>query len=74
MITVYTTQTCANCKMVKKYLSAKNVEYREVDVSEDGETRANLLNITGFSAVPVVMRGDDYVVGFQPSLLAKLTS
>lgn len=72
MVTVYTTQTCGYCPMVKKYLESKGVEYQAVDVTDDAEKREELLNLTGMLSVPVTTKGDDFVVGFQPSLLQKL--
>ncbi len=72
MLTVYTTDTCSYCKIVKKYLTSKNVEFQEVDVTSDGSLREKLLKMTGLSTVPVTTNGDDFVVGFQPKLLSEL--
>lgn len=72
MITVYTTKTCSYCPMVKKYLTLKNVEYKEVDVTEDTALRQELFDKTGMMSVPVTRKDDNFVVGFQPALLAQL--
>ena len=72
MLTVYTTNTCAYCKMVKKYLTSKKVEYQEVDISEDNTMREKLLSMTGFTSVPVTTREEKFVVGFRPAELANL--
>lgn len=72
MLTVYTTDTCAYCPMVKQYLKHKNVEFVEVNVSNDQETRSKLFNATGMLTVPVVSNGTDYVVGYNPANLSKL--
>lgn len=74
MITVYTTQTCGYCPMVKKYLDVKGVEYNAVDVTDDAEKRQELLEQTGMMAVPVTTNGTDFVVGFKPAELAKLVA
>lgn len=74
MITVYTTETCASCAMVKRYLSTKNVEYNTVDITNDDKKRSELYAKTGMSRVPVITNGQDYVVGFIPGDLAKLLS
>lgn len=60
--------------MVKKYLTLKNVEYQEVDVSEDANVRDTLFKLTGMTTVPVTTRGEDFVVGFKPALLAKFAA
>ena len=72
MVTIYTTKTCGYCPMVKKYLTMKNVQFTEVDVTSNPEARQQLFKRTGMSTVPVTLRDENYVVGFQPSLLAKL--
>ena len=33
-ITIFTTNTCAYCGMVKKYLGAKGIGYEEVNLDE----------------------------------------
>lgn len=72
MITVYTTQTCSYCVMLKKYLNMKNVEFETVDVTNNEEKRQELLDRTGLMTVPITQKGDEYVAGFQPALLTKL--
>lgn len=71
MLTVYTTSTCAFCPMVKKYLTLKNLPFKEVNVTDDQETRGELFAKTGMMTVPVVTDGKEFVVGYQPALLAK---
>ena len=72
MLTVYTTKTCAYCTMVKKYLTLKKQEFTEVDVSEDNTLRDKLHTMTGMTTVPVITKGDKFVVGWNPPLLANL--
>lgn len=71
MVTVYTTSTCAFCPMVKKFLTLKKVNFDVVDVSENPEKRQELMDKTGMFTVPVTTDGDDFVVGWNPGLLAK---
>lgn len=72
MITVYTTQTCAYCAMLKKYLTQKNVEFETVDVTDDPDTREMLFEKTGLQSVPVTRRGEEFLAGFNVPLLQKL--
>lgn len=71
MLTVYTTESCAYCPMVKRYLKSKNLEFTEVNVTNDMETRSELFRQTGMMTVPVVTDGEKFVVGYQPMLLAR---
>lgn len=72
MITIYTTPVCASCVAVKKYLTSKNVKYKEVDISNDAVLQQKIIQLTGMASVPVTMRGLDFVVGFSVQKLAKL--
>lgn len=72
MLTVYTTNSCAFCPMVKKFLTMKKVEYKEVDVTLDNEKRSELFKKTGLMSVPVTTDGDSFVVGWNPGQLAAL--
>ncbi len=74
-ITIYTTNTCAYCVMVKKWLSAKGHSYEEVNVDQEPHRQAEALAVSGALTVPVtvVTKEDDskeVVVGFNLSKLA----
>ena len=78
-ITIYTTNTCAYCGMVKKWLSAKGHNYSEVNLDEQPEKTQEALEISGQLAVPVtvVTRQDDskeVIVGFNLAKLAPAVS
>ncbi len=68
-VTLYTGPACPYCLLVKRYLDANAVEYREVDVSKDRAARAELEKISGQTGVPVVDIEGTAVVGFS---IAKL--
>jgi len=72
MITVFTTKTCSVCVMVKRYLDAKNVDYETVDVTDDQAKRDELNKMTGYTTVPVITNGKDYLVGWKPAELSKM--
>lgn len=63
-LTVYTTPSCPWCHKVKEFLSEKGVSYTEVDVSADYQAAQKMMDITGQRSVPVIAKGDQYVVGF----------
>lgn len=75
-ITIYTTNTCAYCPMVKKFLTMKGQEYNEVNLDENPERRQEAIDVSGAMTVPVtvVENGDgmkNVTVGYNP---AQLTS
>ena len=74
-ITIFTTNTCAYCVMVKKWLAAKGMSYDEVNLDENPERQAEALKLSGALTVPVtvVTKHDDsreVVVGFNLAKLA----
>ena len=74
-ITVFTTNTCAYCQMVKKWLSYKSYQYEEVNVEQHPERQAEAYEASGQLAVPVtiITKQDDsqeVVVGYNLSKLA----
>jgi glutaredoxin 3 len=74
-ITIFTTNTCAYCAMVKKYLGAKGHQYDVINLDEHPERQAEALALSGALTVPVtvVTRHDDtrqVVVGYNLAQLA----
>jgi glutaredoxin 3 len=53
-VVIYTTTTCPYCIRAKKVLSAKSVDYQEIDVSNDPDTRKYLVEATGQRTVPQI--------------------
>lgn len=74
MFNVYTTASCAYCQMVKKMLTMKNKEYKEIDITNNKNLREKALSISGMTSVPVVTKiinGEEKLVsvGWNPKLL-----
>jgi glutaredoxin 3 len=74
-ITIFTTNTCAYCAMVKKYLGAKGHEWEEVNLDQHPERQAEALSLSGALTVPVtvVTKHDDsqeVIVGYNLAKLA----
>jgi len=72
MITVFTTKTCAYCKVVKQYLTTKGKEFQVVDVEEQPEKRQELFEKTGVRTVPITQVDDQYIVGWNRSRFAEV--
>ena len=70
---VYSTENCPDCRVVKSYLSALNIEFEEVVVKE-AETIEHIEKTTGQRKVPVVENGNGFVVGFKPDEIKNLIS
>lgn len=74
-ITIFTTDTCAYCVMVKRWLGAKGYQYEEVNLNTQPERQEEAFKLSGSLSVPVtvVTKQDDsqeVVVGYNLSRLA----
>ena len=70
MITVFTTNQCAYCVMVKKFLTMKGTEYKVVNIEDEPEIRKSLFKKTGSMTVPIIQKDEKYLVGWNPGKLA----
>lgn len=78
-ITVFTTNTCGYCAMVKKYLDNKGVKYEVVNLDEQPEKQAEVYAKSGALTVPVTLvesedSTEQVVVGFNLPRLASLVA
>ena len=74
-ITVYTTNTCAYCVMVKRYLDSKQQAYDVVNLDEHPEERQKVIEMSGAMTVPVTVISNEnsephITVGWSPGKLA----
>lgn len=74
-ITIFTTNTCAYCVMVKKWLTAKGMKYDEVNLDTNPDRAKEAYELSGQLAVPVtiVTKQDDskeVIVGYNLAKLA----
>jgi len=59
-ITIYSTATCAYCKMLKGYLQSKNIAYEEKHADQDQKLAEELLEKSGQLGVPfTIIEKDD---------------
>ena len=66
-ITVYTTNTCPYCKMVKNFLNQEGLPFKEVNVQMDQQAARQLVAATGQMGVPQTKVNGHWVLGFDPN-------
>ena len=71
-ITIYTTPTCAYCKMTKVYFKEHNVQYEERDVLQDAAARDEMIAKSNQMGVPVIDVDGQIVTGFDKAKLQEL--
>ena len=70
-VIVYSKPNCSACKRTKLLLHALEVPYEERDVLEK-ETYLKEAQATGFSALPILIAGEEILSGFHPAKLQEL--
>ncbi len=74
-VTIYTSNTCGQCKMVKKILVMKGHEYDEVNIDESPSRHQEVLQLSGQQRVPVTVVHDvttglqSVITGYNPGQL-----
>lgn len=76
-ITIYSTPTCPHCVLVKDYLKQNNIDFQEIDLSQDEKAAAEIVEKTGQMGVPIiVVETDDgkeeVILGFNRELVNKI--
>lgn len=74
-VVIYTSNTCGQCKMVKKILSMKGHQYDEINIDETPDRHQEVLQLSGQQRVPVTVVKDDstglqsVITGYNPGQL-----
>lgn len=63
-IRIYSTPTCTYCIILKRYLDEKNIEYENLDVSQNEEAQKEMIAKTNQMGVPVVDIDGEIIIGF----------
>ncbi len=77
-ITIYTTNTCAYCEVVKRFLNTKGLTYTVVNMDDHPEVRQKIIEMSGAMTVPVTVVADEtdelapknITIGWNPAKLA----
>ena len=72
-VTVYSSNMCGVCEMVKGFLALRNAEFVEKNVSTDLKARAELISM-GFDSTPVTVIGNRKISGFDTELIDEALS
>ncbi len=71
-VTIYSTPSCHFCHMAKDFFKEKNVEFEDLNVAEDQEKRKEMITKSGQMGVPVIVIGNNIVVGFNKPKIVEL--
>jgi len=62
-VTIYTTPFCGFCFRAKRLLKQKQLDFREIDVSQDRALRREISEQTGHTTVPMIFIRDTFIGG-----------
>lgn len=71
-VIVFSTPTCPWCVMVKQYLTKKNIEFENKDVSIDHHAADDMIKRSGEMGVPQLWIGEELVIGFDQAKINKI--
>ena len=71
-VTIFSTPSCHFCHMAKDFFKEKNIAYTEHDVASDIEQRKIMIEKSGQMGVPVILIGNDLIIGFNKPKISQL--
>lgn len=71
-VRVYSTVSCPYCVTLKEFLKKHNIEFEDIDVSQDKEAAEEMIKKSGQMGVPVVDIDGQIVVGFDKEKISQL--
>ena len=71
-VRVFSTPSCPYCVTLKQFLEKYNIEFEDIDVSQDGVALDEMIEKSGQMEVPVVDIGGKFILGFDKKEITKL--
>ena len=72
MVKVYSTPTCPYCVALKNFLKENNIDFEDIDVSQDDKAREEIIKKTGQMGVPIVDIDGEIIIGFDKEKISRL--
>jgi glutaredoxin-like YruB-family protein len=71
-VRVFSTVSCPYCITLKAFLKERDVEFEEIDVSQDEKSLKEMIEKSGQMGVPVVDVDGQIVVGFDKEKICQI--
>lgn len=71
-VTLYSTQYCQYCRMVKAFLDKHGVPFESIDVGADRAAAEKMIELSGQRGVPVIVVDGEVIIGFDSQRLNEL--
>lgn len=73
-VRVFSTSTCPYCVTLKEFLKENNVEFEDIDVSQDKNALDEMVKKSGQMGVPVVEIDGQIIIGFDKEKISEILS
>lgn len=71
-VIVFSKNHCAQCRMVKNFLTKHEINFTEINVEENENGKyVEILKNEGIRQLPVTLINEKIILGFAPNLLGK---
>ena len=71
-VKIYSTPDCPFCHMAKNYLKEKNIQFEDIDVSQNREAALEMIQKSKQMGVPVIEIDNEIVIGFNKERIDQL--
>lgn len=71
-VRLFVTPSCPYCFTLKAFLKEHNIEFEEIDVSQDEKAKEELIKKSGKMEVPIIEIDGQIVVGFDREKITAL--
>ena len=71
-IRVFSTKMCPYCYTLKEFLRENQIEFEDIDVSQDLQAQEEMIKKSGQMGVPVVEIDEQIIVGFDKEKISQL--
>jgi len=63
-VTIYGAEWCPPCHTAKAYLTSRKIPFTYVNVDEHPDQGRAIAEKTGWTAIPIINIGEEYILGF----------
>ena len=71
-VMIYSTPTCPYCTRAKQFLRDRNIEFEDIDVSQDQAMAEEMVSKSGQMGVPVLDIDGEIIVGFDKEKITRV--
>lgn len=72
MVKVFSTPSCPYCVTLKEFLKKHDIEFEDIDVSQDKTASDEMVKKSGQMGVPVIDIDGEIIVGFDKEKITQL--